>query len=190
MEAPAAPPPTPTAESIGNPERADKYRIVEALTTPIPPAAPSLYAAATAPIEEDPSEPEEGAKNYVYYNDAPVPSYGTILWKSAKAGAYRAYLVADKIGEKVAGFLGITDSRFQYAVDEYNRQQEREAAAKARQERELARRRQRRIDAGLESTDDPEQPDTTIPGPLPVEQELYDPTTVADTAASCTPAEP
>jgi len=37
--------------------------------------------------------------------------------------AYKAYLLADKAGEKIANFLGITDSRFQYAVDEYNRLQ-------------------------------------------------------------------
>ena len=33
----------------------------------------------------------------------------------------RLWVVADRIGEKIAGLLGITDSRFQYAIDEYER---------------------------------------------------------------------
>lgn len=50
--------------------------------------------------------------------------------------AKKVYLVMDWIGEKVAYAIGATQSRFQYAVDEYNRQERR----KARKE-ELERQR-------------------------------------------------
>eukprot|EP00757_Euglenozoa_sp_SAG-D1_P020620 gene20621-7567_t len=35
----------------------------------------------------------------------------------------------DKIGEKVANALGITQSRYQYALDEFNRQQQKKLRA-------------------------------------------------------------
>eukprot|EP01004_Peranema_trichophorum_P010148 NODE_8908_length_635_cov_26.414062_g8283_i0.p1 GENE.NODE_8908_length_635_cov_26.414062_g8283_i0~~NODE_8908_length_635_cov_26.414062_g8283_i0.p1 ORF type:complete len:169 (+),score=48.80 NODE_8908_length_635_cov_26.414062_g8283_i0:66-509(+) len=46
-------------------------------------------------------------------------------WNVAFRGLYRTYVMADKAGEKIAGVLGITDSRYQYAIDEYNRIQQR-----------------------------------------------------------------
>jgi hypothetical protein len=40
-------------------------------------------------------------------------------WLSS--GLHKAILIADCLGEKIAGVLGITDSRFQYAIDECDR---------------------------------------------------------------------
>eukprot|EP00993_Chasmostoma_nieuportense_P005966 NODE_6579_length_521_cov_12.134518_g6414_i0.p1 GENE.NODE_6579_length_521_cov_12.134518_g6414_i0~~NODE_6579_length_521_cov_12.134518_g6414_i0.p1 ORF type:complete len:129 (-),score=14.38 NODE_6579_length_521_cov_12.134518_g6414_i0:59-445(-) len=50
---------------------------------------------------------------------------------------YRIYLVADRMGERIADFLGITDSRFQYAIDEHERRQEKKRKNAKREQAEL-----------------------------------------------------
>eukprot|EP01006_Ploeotia_vitrea_P063496 TRINITY_DN85642_c0_g1_i1.p1 TRINITY_DN85642_c0_g1~~TRINITY_DN85642_c0_g1_i1.p1 ORF type:complete len:125 (-),score=7.10 TRINITY_DN85642_c0_g1_i1:69-443(-) len=60
-------------------------------------------------------------------------------WEATKTGAKIAWKWADAAGEKIADFLGITQSRFQYAIDEMERierrkqQQEKRKAEHAHQ---------------------------------------------------------
>lgn len=68
--------------------------------------------------------------------------------------AYKVYVVMDWIGEKVAYALGATQSRFQYAVDEYHRQERRNARkAELERQRMLEKARRQGI-AGGDAGDD------------------------------------
>eukprot|EP00754_Rhynchopus_humris_P001137 Rhum_TRINITY_DN10711_c0_g1::Rhum_TRINITY_DN10711_c0_g1_i1::g.39752::m.39752 len=47
------------------------------------------------------------------------------VWHTVEPVLYQTYCVMDYVGEKVADALGITESRFQYAIDEHDRQMQR-----------------------------------------------------------------
>eukprot|EP01063_Lacrimia_lanifica_P008536 TRINITY_DN1559_c0_g5_i1.p1 TRINITY_DN1559_c0_g5~~TRINITY_DN1559_c0_g5_i1.p1 ORF type:complete len:177 (+),score=66.92 TRINITY_DN1559_c0_g5_i1:91-621(+) len=46
-------------------------------------------------------------------------------WDAVQPVLYNCYVTMDYIGEKVADALGLTQSRFQYVIDEHNRIEER-----------------------------------------------------------------
>ena len=70
------------------------------------------------------------------------------------------------IGEKVVNVLGLNSSRFQYAVDEYNR---RERIKREKVDLELQRERQRIIDLGLQGIEADVNTTEDIPYAPPLE---------------------
>eukprot|EP01064_Diplonema_japonicum_P009015 TRINITY_DN16499_c0_g1_i1.p1 TRINITY_DN16499_c0_g1~~TRINITY_DN16499_c0_g1_i1.p1 ORF type:complete len:157 (+),score=23.66 TRINITY_DN16499_c0_g1_i1:49-519(+) len=73
---------------------------------------------------EEPTPEAEG-----YYSASPewyeVPFKYEVVektWRAVYPVLYQMYATADYLGEKVADALGITQSRFQYAIDEHDRQ--------------------------------------------------------------------
>eukprot|EP00755_Sulcionema_specki_P028985 Sspe_Gene.91130::Locus_62595_Transcript_1_1_Confidence_1.000_Length_641::g.91130::m.91130 len=90
------------------------------------------------------------------------------VWSRVGPALYRVYVIADAIGEKVADALGITQSRFQYAIDEHNRQmrkkrrKEQQIRKKILEERERERQRlgvKEDVEAGRANAGLPSVPD-------------------------------
>lgn len=98
----------------------------------------------------DPEQAQEmsrdGSSNAKYYDT----DFQWIGNKSVRKGvttvypyAHRVYLGMEWLGGKIADGLGITQSRFQYAVDEYNRRERRKRDKEAlERERMLQRARE------------------------------------------------
>lgn len=64
-------------------------------------------------------------------------------WHYVKSGAVKSLAAADYCGEKLAWFFGITSPKYQYVLDEYNRQRAQEEEERKRAEREQDAERQR-----------------------------------------------
>eukprot|EP01059_Diplonema_ambulator_P003303 TRINITY_DN12984_c0_g1_i2.p1 TRINITY_DN12984_c0_g1~~TRINITY_DN12984_c0_g1_i2.p1 ORF type:complete len:152 (+),score=34.94 TRINITY_DN12984_c0_g1_i2:507-962(+) len=86
------------------------------------------------------------------------------VWRLVYPVLYQLYSTADYLGEKVADALGITQSRFQYAIDEHNRQlakkRKKEAYIRKKllEEREKERKRLGLPDPNARATSMPEGP--------------------------------
>ena len=79
--------------------------------------------------------------------------------KTVYPAAYRAYVICDWIGEKVANGLGLTSSRFQYAVDEYHRlERKKQRKVELARQQELEAIREKGLLGTIEDDDDDDLP--------------------------------
>ena len=90
-----------------------------------PPEAASEAVHVNAPDVDDDSDNEYFTEETVWYR-RPL-EYPTVLrvWRAVEPVLYQMYVTADYLGEKVADALGVTESRFQYVIDEHDRQMRR-----------------------------------------------------------------
>eukprot|EP00736_Rhodelphis_marinus_P010231 Rmarinus@m.9123 len=84
-------------------------------------------------------------------------TFAQLAWGATVDSFWAVFGVLESIGEALADMFGLTQSRYQWAVDEYNRQ-ERE---KKRRKKEKEDRRKAKVDAmeaGTAVPEDPEDP--------------------------------
>ncbi|KAJ9437227.1 hypothetical protein DIPPA_00005 [Diplonema papillatum] len=74
-------------------------------------------------------------------------------WQCVCPILYRIYVTADYIGEKVADAFGITESRFQYVIDEHNRRADKKKRKEEQVRQRLLEEREKRRANGI--LDDP-----------------------------------
>lgn len=113
-----------------------------------------------AALREQTTQPLLGAEAHVEYYDAKLDwvTERFYLRKTAEAVypyAQKAFRFMDKLGGKFAHGLGLTSSRFQYALDEYNR---RERKMYEKMERENAKEKAIKHQQGLVDEDDSRMP--------------------------------
>ena len=100
-------------------------------------------------------QPAEAARGPSGYYDVNFDWVPTSTLRSGARTVYptlhKVYCAMDYIGEKLANGLGLTQSRYQYAVDEYNRREERK---RRKAEMERQRKMEEEIANGFMSYDE------------------------------------
>ncbi|XP_053141774.1 protein FAM177B [Hemicordylus capensis] len=87
-----------------------------------------IYFASGESMEEYSTEEEEDAVEVTYKTllDPTKLSWGAYLRLWARRMAATAFFTCDFLGGKLATFLGLNEPKYQYAIDEYYRTQEKE----------------------------------------------------------------